>query len=292
MIVTPSGNLAAQVGDEGVVLVDTGAMGQADAILAAIRTITDKPIRYIINTSAAPERVGNNGVLAILPGGATTRMGQGPTPAVIAHEKVLTRMTGSDGGRAAYPAGGWPTDAFLLSKRTLYFNGEVIEIIHQPDAYSDGDSIVHFRRSDVVVAGRLLTTTHFPRFERSQGGSYQGVLNSLNAMLDIAVPRFMQEEGTYLIPGQGRVVDEADLAEIRDQVQMVRDRFTDLAVKKRLPLDRARAMNPLLDFEQRYNQSDWTTEQFSAAVHAEVLRTAAPAPTAPARQGGARRRAQ
>jgi cyclase len=290
MVVTPNGNLAVQVGEEGVVLVDTGAAGDADAILAAIRTITDKPIRYIINTSAAPERVGSNGVIATLPGGATTKPGQGPTPAVIAHEKVLTRMTGDDGGRAAYPAGGWPTDAFLLSKRTLYFNGEVIEVIHQPAAYSDGDSIVHFRKSDVIVAGRLLTTTHFPRFDPSRGGTYQGVLNSLNAMLDITVPRFMQEEGTYIVPGQGRIADEADLTEIRDQAQMIRDRFMDLAVKKRLPIDRARAMNPLIDLEQRYDRPDWTTEQFSAAVYAEVTRVSSLAAQPQGPQRGTPRR--
>jgi cyclase len=272
MIVTPSGNLAVQVGDDGVVLVDTGVAAHADAILAAIRTITPKPIRYIINTSVAPERIGNNGVFATLRGGATTKSGQGPTPAVIAHEKVLTRMTADDGGRAAYPAGGWPTDAYLLNRRTLHFNGEVIEILHQPSAYSDGDSIVHFRRSDVIVTGRLFTTSHFPRFEPGQGGTYQGVLNALNAMVDLAVPRFMQEGGTYLIPGQGRVADEADLAEVRDQVQMIRDRFMDLAVKKALPLEGARAMNPLLDFERRYHQADWTTDQFSAAIYAEVTR--------------------
>jgi cyclase len=272
MLVTPGANLAVQVGDEGVLLVDTGATGNADAILAAIRTITPKPIRYIVNTSAAPERIGNNGVIATLAGGNTARNGQGPTPAVIAHEKVLTRMTASDGGRDAYPVGGWPTDAYLLNRRTLYFNGEAIDIIHQPSAYSDGDSIVHFRGSDVIVAGRLFTTTHFPRFEPAQGGSYQGVLNSLNAMLDIAVPRFMQEGGTMIVPGQGRVADEADLAEVRDQVQMIRDRFIDLAIKKKLPLERANAMNPLLDFEARYSTADWTAEQFGAAVYRDLTR--------------------
>lgn len=272
MLATPGGNIAVQVGDEGVLLVDTGASGSADSILAAIRTITDKPIRYIINTSTAPERIGNNAVLATLAGGATTRSGQGPTPAVIAHENVLTRMTASDGGRDAYPVGGWPTDAYLLPKRTIYFNSEAIEIIHQPSAYSDGDSIVHFRRSDVLVTGRLLTTTHFPRWEPELGGSYQGLLNSLNAMLDIAVPRMMQEGGTYLVPGEGRICDEADLAEVRDQVQMIRDRFQDLAVRQKLTLAQASARNPLIDFEQRYSRTGWTAEQFAEAVYRELTK--------------------
>jgi cyclase len=181
-------------------------------------------------------------------------------------------MTAADGGRDAYPSGGWPTDAYLLRKRTIYFNGEAIEIIHQPSAYSDGDSIVHFRHSDVIVTGRLLTTTHFPRWEPARAGSYQGVLDSLNAMLDIAVPRVMQEGGTYLIPAQGRVCDEADLAEVRDQVQMIRDRFRDLAVRQKLTLAQVSARDPLIDFQQRYSRADWTAEQFSDALYREVTR--------------------
>ena len=96
------------------------------------------------------------------------------------------------------------------------------------------------------------------------------MLNSLNAMLDTAVPRMMQEGGTYLIPGQGRVCDEADLAEVRDQVQMIRDRFRDLAVRQKLTLAQARTRNPLIDFEQRYSRPGWTAEQFAEAVYKEV----------------------
>jgi hypothetical protein len=98
------------------------------------------------------------------------------------------------------------------------------------------------------------------------------VLNSLNAMLDITVPRMMQEGGTYLIPGEGRVCDEADLAEIRDQVQMIRDRFRDLAVTQKLTLQQANARNPLIDFAQRYSRAGWTTEQFAEAVYRDVTR--------------------
>jgi len=248
-----------------VLLVDTGVAGTADAVLAAIRMITDKPIRYIINTSTAPGSIGNNAVLAALPGGATTGNGQGLRPAVIAHENVLTRMTGSG-------AAGWPTDAYLLDRRSIFFNGEAIDVVHQPSAYSDGDSIVYFRRSDVLVTGRLLTTNEFARWEPALGGSYQGVLDSLNAMLDIAVPRFMQEGGTYVIPGDGRVCDEADLAEIRDQVQMMRDRFRDLAVREGMTLQQANAMRPLIDFEERYSRPGWTAAEFAEALYQEVTR--------------------
>jgi glyoxylase-like metal-dependent hydrolase (beta-lactamase superfamily II) len=272
MVATPTGNVAVQVGDEGVLLVDTGTRGMAQAILAAIRTITDKPIRYIVNTSTAPASIGNNAELATLGGGDTSGTGRGPTPAVIAKEAVLLRMTVVDGGREEYPLGGWPTDAYVLDHRTIYFNGEAIDILHQSSAYSDGDSIVHFRGSDVIVTGQVLTTTSFPRWEPALGGSYQGVLDALNAMLDITVPRFMQEGGTYLIPGDGRVSDEADLAEVRDQVQMMRDRFRDLGGRQGLAFAEALAMGPLIDFDERYDRPEWTTRQFAEALYREVTR--------------------
>jgi cyclase len=266
MIAAQGKNVAVQIGDEGVVLVNTGVTGSADAILAAIRTLTDKPIRYVINTSAAPEAIGNNEVFATLAGGNTSRSGQGPTPAVVAHEKVLTRMTAS--GNVA--SSGWPTDAFLFDKRSFFFNGEAIDIMHQPSGNSDGDSIVHFRGSDVLVAGSLLSTTHYPRFNPAQGGSLKGLIDSMNAMLDITVPKVMQEGGTYVIPGEGRICDEADLAELRDQSQMIWDRFVNLAVTNKLGLAEAMAKNPLVDFDGYYNRPDWTTAQFAQAVYAEV----------------------
>ena len=277
MLVGAGPNLVMQVGDEGVLLVDTGAPGTADAVLAAIREVTDKPIRFIVNTSADRERVGNNAVFGVLPGGSTTGSGRGPTPQIVAHSNVLTRMNRDEPGRAAYPASALPTDAYLAARRDLFFNGEVVQIVHQPSATTDGDSLVHFRGSDVIAAGDLFTTTHFARFDSNRGGRYQGVLSALNAMLDIAVPRFMQEGGTYIIPGRGRISDEADLVEVRDQVYMIRDRVRELAVTEQMTLDQVRARRPLLDIEARYDRPEWSAELFLEAVYRE-LSESTPAP--------------
>ena len=272
MIVGAGPNLAVQVGEDGVLLVDTGAPGRADAVLAAIRAITDKPIRFIVNTSAHPDRVGNNAALGVIPGGSTTRSGRGPTPQIVALASVPPRLTGYEDGRPAYPAGALPTDAYLAARRDFFFNGEAVQILHMPGAATDGDSIVHFRGSDVIVAGDLFTTTHFARFDATRGGRYEGVLAALNTMLDIAVPRAWQEGGTYIVPGLGRISDEADLAEVRDQVHMIRDRVRALAKDQRLSLDEIRARRPLLDVEARYDRADWTAGRFLEAVYQEVSR--------------------
>ena len=272
MLTGAGGNIAVQVGDEGVLLVDTGARGTADAVLAAIRRITDAPIRFIVNTSADPERAGNNAVFGELPGGATSGTGSGPTPQIIAHTNTHLRLSRLEPAVPDSPLAGLPTDAYLGKQRDFFFNGEAIQIIHVPSAHSDGDSIVHFRGSDVIVSGDVFTTTSFALFDVRRGGTYQGILDGLNAMLDIAVPKFMQEGGTYIVPGHGRISDEADLAEVRDQVHMIRDRFADLAVTRNMTLPQVMAMKPLIDFERRYDRPEWTAEQFAAAVYAEMAK--------------------
>ena len=208
-----------QAGSEGVLLVDTGASGMTDAVIAAIREVTTAPIRYIINTSISPDHIGGNEKLTSLPGGSTDGKGAGPTPNSVAKDNVLRRMsTPGPDGKSPYPTLAWPTDGYLNDHRALHFNGEAIEILHQPNAHSDGDTLVFFRGSDVLVSGDLFTTANLPLIDQKLGGSFQGMLDALNNMVDLAVPEIMQEAGTYVIPGHGRICDQADLVEYRDMV--------------------------------------------------------------------------
>jgi glyoxylase-like metal-dependent hydrolase (beta-lactamase superfamily II) len=268
MITGAGGNLAMQVGDDGVVLVDTGRPGTSDAVLAAIARVTDKPIRYIINTSAHGDHVGNNAVLATRrsgPGGAA-----GATPGVIAHERVLGRMsTAAAAGAAPFPVAAWPTDAYIWRQRNIFFNGEPIDIIHQPAAHSDGDSLVYFRASNVLVAGDIFTTTSLPLVDRQRGGTSAGLLAALNTLLDIAVPAQMQEGGTYVIPGHGRISDEADVVEYRDMLRIVRDRMEDLVVRQKLPLPQVKAQRPWLGFAERYARPEWTADMITDTMYEE-----------------------
>ena len=252
MLVGAGGNITVQIGDEGVLLVDTGRRGVTDDVLKAIRAVTDKPIRIIINTSADPDHIGGNEALAKagkwLGGNAPGNGGLPTTTArVIAHERALFEMKN-------LPIGAQPTETFTTDKE-IFFNGEAIVMSHQPSALSPGDVTVFFRRSDVVASGDVFTTTGYPAVDRARGGSVAGVIDALNRIIDITIPRDHQEGGTYVIPGHGRLTDEADVVEYRDMMTIIRDRIQAL-VRRGQTLEQIKGARPTLDYDGRYGSSD------------------------------------
>jgi|KBSMisStaDraftv2_1062788.scaffolds.fasta_scaffold12741_9 cyclase len=274
MLVGAGGNIALQVGDDGVLLVDTGLAANAERVVAAIRTVSNKPIRYIVNTHVHPDHVGGNdyiGKLGSTIAGGNVGAGAGVGAGIIAHENVLNRMSAPTGQQAPFPTTAWPTDTYISKQKELFFNGESLQIIHQPAAHTDGDSIVYFRKSDVIVAGDLFITTTYPFIDSMRGGNIQGIIAALNNMLDIAIPKAMQEGGTYIIPGHGRLTDEADLLEYRDMITIIRDRIQD-GVKRGQTLEQVKAGKPTLDYDARWGATSgfWTTDQFIEAVYKDL----------------------
>jgi glyoxylase-like metal-dependent hydrolase (beta-lactamase superfamily II) len=260
LLVSPGGNMAVQAGKDGVLLVDTGNGKVTSQILAAIRTISDKPIRYILNTHFHADHTGGNEAMA--KAGVTIEGGPGfgaigvntGTPQgahVYAHENVLNRMSAPSGKQSPVPTSFWPTDTYFAGDREVFFNGESVQMIHQPAAHTDGDSIIYFRRSDVVVTGDIFVTTTFPVIDLANGGTIQGEIDGLNRILDLAIPEHEQEGGTYVIPGHGRICDEADVVEYRDMVTIIRDRIRDMK-KKNMTLEQVKGSRPARDFDARY----------------------------------------
>jgi cyclase len=276
MLVGAGGNIAVQIGDEGVLVVDTGTAQMSEKLLAAIKKLSDKPIRYIINTHFHSDHTGGN--ITIGKAGSTTR---GGATEIVAHENVLNRMSAPAGKQSPTPTEAWPTDTYFPEEKDFFFNEEAVMLYHDGAAHTDGDTIVFFRRSDVVVTGDIFITTGYPVIDSQNGGSVQGIINGLNRILDLAVPKHEQEGGTYIIPGQGHLCDESEVLEYRDMVTIIKERVEDM-VKRGLTLDQVKAAKPTLDYDLHYgaDTGPWTTAMFIETVYRDVSKAATQKPAA------------
>jgi len=276
MLVGAGGNITVQAGDEGVLIVDAGAASMSDKVLAAIRTISRGPLRYIINTDEREEFTGGNEKLAAA--GSTIRFRVATDPrvsdglakdraSVISYVTVFQRMSAPTGKVAPRSEEAWPDDTYSTPQKKLYFNDEAVLIMHQP-SNTDGNSIVHFRTDDVVSVGDLVDLTSYPLIDLNAGGSVQAVVEGLNRLLDITVPNRKSEAGTLVIPGHGRLADQPDVAYYREMVDIIRDRIQD-GIKRGLTLQQVKAERPTLDYDPRFGKTTgpWTTDMFIEAVY-------------------------
>ena len=280
------GNSALQVADNGVYLVDSQPGPLSNKLLDAIRQISRKPIRYLLNTSSDPDRIGGNEVLSKSGSSLGSTGGGGPqfagnsgadrgtaNPApIFAHENVLLQISAPTGSVSPVPTAAWPTETFA-GKEYRLFNDEPVIVLHQPNAHSDGDSFVFFQNSGVVVAGEIFSTVTYPVIDRKRGGSINGMIAALNNLIDLCTPKHTQEGGTYVIPGHGRISDVGDVVEYRDMVTIIRDRIAD-GVKRGLTLEQVKAEQPSYEYDGRYGAPTdyWTKDQFIEAVY-ENLKT-------------------
>ncbi len=250
MIVGPGGNTTVQVGKEGIVVVDTQTAAAAPQVMAALRTISAAPIVWVINTSVDADHMGGNEALIRL-GGSTDASERAR---VVTHENVLNRLVAPGVAQARLADAASINDTYFRSPKDFLFNGEPVMVYHMPAAHTDGDSIVLFRRSDVLSVGDLFTPDRYPVIDLANGGSVQGLLDALNKILEMAVAGKYQEGGTFVIPGHGRLCDEADVVEFRDMVTIIRDRVQDM-IKKGMTLDQVKAGKPSRDYDTQYKGS-------------------------------------
>jgi glyoxylase-like metal-dependent hydrolase (beta-lactamase superfamily II) len=285
MLVGDTGNIAVQVGDQGAFVVDTGAGKLSEKVIAAIQKLTPRAIQFIANTSFHADHVGGNAKLAAA--GADPSLlgsffgGQAPTGAtglmkdpsenatILAHNNVQVRMVDAKLSSDMIPA-----DTFLEKRRRKYHNGELVEMFYMPTAITDGDSIVQFRRSDVIATGDIFDTTRYPFIDTKNGGTINGEVAALNAILEKTGYEHDEDGGTMIIPGRGRLSDEYDLSEYRDMLTIIRDRVQ--AMKKAgASLDQVKAARLTTDYDTRFGATSgpWTTDMFVEAVYTTVEKT-------------------
>jgi hypothetical protein len=288
------GNVTVSVGLDGIAVVDTGKAEMSDKLLAVIKKLGEAveptrdsppvPIRVIFNTNARPEYTGGNEKLE----GASEFVQGGEH--IMAYENVLARMSEPPAGQTKppRPSEAWPTDTYRneTNKFGRFFNGEGVQLIHTPNAFTDGDSIIWFRHSDVMAVGGLVRMTGWPIIDADRGGSFQGVINGLNLILRTGISDFRTEGGTLIVPGEGRLCDLADVANYRDLLTIIKDRMAD-GIKRGLTLEQVKAARPTQGWDNRWGSTTgaWTTDMFVDAAYKSLSKDAKPA--APARPAAA-----
>ena len=263
MIVGAGANIAVQAGEDGVLVVDTGNPGSSDKVLAAIKQIAPgKEIRWVVNTGMSPDHTGGNE--SVSKAGRTVN---GNIAAIVSHENTAARMV-----KAGVADSARPFNTYFEPSRDFPFNGEPIMLFHDDATADDTGTVVMFRRSDVIATGDLFRTEGYPVIDLANGGSIDGTIAGLNRLLDLTVPSKMLEEGgTYVIPGHGRISDEHDVAMYRDMLVIIRDRIKNM-VQKKMTLEQVKAAHPTLDYDGRYgaDTGPWTTAMFIEAVYREM----------------------
>jgi glyoxylase-like metal-dependent hydrolase (beta-lactamase superfamily II) len=276
MLVGAGGNITLQAGNDGLALVDTGRAEMAEQTLAAIRTVSKNPIHTVINTNADRDHVGGNAAISKV---ATTITDNNflsdisgssvmPGAKIVSHLRVLDRMSSQDADRPATPGSGWPSDEYSSKEKKLFLNGEAVVLYYEPAAHTDGDSIVFFRRSDVISTGDLFDVDRYPVIDFERGGSIQGLIAGVNHIIELAVPADKQEGGTYIVPGHGRLCDQADIVEYQTMLTIIRDRIQDM-IGKGMALEQVKQAKPTFDYDIHYGQTSgpWTTDMFIEAVY-------------------------
>jgi cyclase len=267
MLVGAGANITVQVGDEAVVLVDAGGSDMSEEVLNAIRTLSNRPIEFIIDTSVDPDHIGGNEEISKAGHYDSGQPGEKSGAGIVGQLKLLNRLSDAS---AKMPSTALPTDTYD-GDSWAFFNDEAIMLYHPPTAHTDGDSFVFFRRSDVISTGDIFVPSSYPVIETGMGGSIDGVIDGLNQIIAIMVPRENEEGGTYLIPGHGRVCDRTDIVNYRDAMTIIRARIQDM-VARGMTLEQVKAAKPTFDYDGIYGADTgaWTTSMFVDAIYNDL----------------------
>lgn len=284
-------NVIVQVGDEGVLVVDTGVEAMASRLLEGIREVarregaTHQAVRLVINTGSARDHIGGNAVIRsdgsrVVAGeeAALQNLFGTSGAAVWAHQKVLDRLVDetAQGGPDAPPEALWPSDVEDQEVYNLQFNRESVQLHHPRSSTTDGQLLVLFRESNVIVAGDVLNMTSYPTIDVARGGTIDGVLVALNKLMDMTVSEDQVEGGTLVIPGHGRITDLGDIARYTVMLTTIRNRIQYYRNQGRT-LEQVLALDPTGEYDARWSapSGPGSAREFISAVYNTLPRRGA-----------------
>jgi cyclase len=249
------GTIGVLAGPDGVFMVDDEFAPLSPKIVAAIKQISNQPIRFLVNTHVHPDHTGGNenfgkmGVVIFSRGQLRDRL-MHPNPAA----------NGTPG--TAAPAAALPIVTYEGRVR-FHMDGEDVELVPIPRAHTDGDTLVYFPNSDVIMAGDFYRSIQYPNIDRANGGSLNGMLDGLGVLIGLAGPN------TKIVPGHGPVVGREEVMAHRDMILAVRDRVAQLVAQGKTQ-DEVLASHPTADYDARVPNSKETTERFVGQLYAEL----------------------
>lgn len=253
------GNIGVFSGPDGVLLIDDRYDRDTENLLAAVRSVSDAEIRFVVNTHVHPDHIGGNNNLAAY--GVT----------ILAHDDVrlrmLTELRIPRRGGITFPqppAAALPVITYS-DAISFHLNGEEVRVFIAPPAHTDGDSFVHFRGSDVLHLGDVFRTNMYPIIDVYNGGSFLGMIEAMELAIEIAGP------DTQVIPGHGSgVSDREGMQEVLTMMYDIRDRVANL-VAQGLPLEDVMAAAPTAHLDARWGQvPSWTAADVIPIVYEEL----------------------
>jgi cyclase len=249
------GTTGVLVGPDGVFMVDDQFAPLSAKILAAIKQISDQPVRFVVNTHVHGDHTGGNENFG--------KMGA----IIFAREELRDRLmhplpaaNGTPGTPAPAPALPLVTYEGIVK---LHINGEVVELIPIPRAHTDGDTMIYFPGLDIIMTGDFYRSIQYPNIDRANGGTLNGLLDGLGVVIGLAGPN------TKIVPGHGPVVGRAEVMANRDMILAVRDRVAKLIAEGKTQ-DEVLAANPTSDYDARVPNSKETTQRFVTQLYAEI----------------------